>query len=192
MAKPFPSAEQGSHKGTGVLPAKPAAPSRCLVPAAQAEQCQSEGKKCSFPKPAPSSSSSSGAPGQPELSPASPVETICAAAHACEAGVTDPAGVTCRCAWLLPARPASRALGGAEWGSAGNRCRNETDRHEAAGRRAPEPGGCALARSLWPCAFISPAYTKGATKMYVKAGETWEPALRQPSLHLLPPTDSQQ
>lgn len=59
-------------------------------------------------------------------------------------------------------------------------------------QRSRQPGGCALATSLWPCAFISPAYTKGATKTHGKARETWEPAPRQPSLHLLPQTDSQQ
>lgn len=104
-------------------------------------------EKYSFCKSALPCSPAAGAPGQCELSGTSPV---CAYARACEAGVADPAGVTCRCAWLPPAQPVSHALGGAERGSAGNRCRNETDRHKAAGRRAPEPGGCALARSLWP------------------------------------------
>lgn len=58
-------------------------------------------KKCSFPKSAPFCSPSSGAPGQRELSAASLVRTVCAAACACEAGVADPAGVTCQSAWCL-------------------------------------------------------------------------------------------
>lgn len=52
---------------------------------------------------------------------------------------------------LVPlAQPVSRALDSTEWDSAGKRCKNETIRDKAAGCRAPELGGFALARSLWP------------------------------------------
>lgn len=49
MAKPFLSAEQGSHNGAGVLPAKLAAPSHCLGLPEQAEQCQSQEKNVVSP-----------------------------------------------------------------------------------------------------------------------------------------------
>lgn len=49
MAKCFPSAEQGIHKGTGVLPAKLAAPSCCLGLPEQAEQCSLQEKNAVSP-----------------------------------------------------------------------------------------------------------------------------------------------
>lgn len=49
MAKCFPNAEQGSHKGTGELPAKLAAPSCCLGLPEQAEQCWLQ-EKMQFPQ----------------------------------------------------------------------------------------------------------------------------------------------
>lgn len=52
---------------------------------------------------------------------------------------------------LVPlAQPASRALDSTEWDCAGKTCKDETIRDKAAGCRAPELGGFALARSLWP------------------------------------------
>lgn len=52
---------------------------------------------------------------------------------------------------LVPlAQPVSRALDSTEWDSTGKRCNNETIRDKAAGCRAPELGGFALAISLWP------------------------------------------
>lgn len=49
MAKCLPNEEQGSHKGTGVLPAKLAAPSCCLGLPEQAEQCLLQ-EKMQFPQ----------------------------------------------------------------------------------------------------------------------------------------------
>lgn len=80
----------------------------------------------------------------------SSVLSVCAAASACKAGVADPAGVTCQYTWCLWLSRVSHALDSTEWHSAGKRCKNETIRDKAAGCRAPELGGFALARSLWP------------------------------------------